>query len=284
MNLSQVSRLDRRWIFLALLLVVLIPQFLRKLPPPQISETQEARDLYAAVDALPAGAPLLLSLDFNPGSKPELYPAAKALLRHAFRKKLRIVVMNLWIDGTGMVAQLVQEVAIETYGSPAEAEKRYGSDYAFLGWRPGTFAVIVQLGTGIESTYETDFRGQKTGHLPVLKGISNLTDFPLVITVSAGNPGIEEWLQYGQGKYNIALGGAVTAVSAPAMLTFVRSGQLVGLLGGMKGAAEYEKLIGMPDYAYLGMNALSASHFFIIGLIIFSNVVYFLQRRTRSPG
>jgi hypothetical protein len=52
----------------------------------------------------------------------------------------------------------------------------------------------------------------------------------------------------------------------------------------MKGAAEYEKLIGMPDYAYLGMNALSASHFFIIGLIIFSNVVYFLQRRTRSPG
>jgi hypothetical protein len=47
----------------------------------------------------------------------------------------------------------------------------------------------------------------------------------------------------------------------------------------MKGAAEYEKLIGTPGYAYLGMNALSASHFFVIGLILFSNVLYFLQRR-----
>ena len=119
MNFSALARLDRRWIFLALLLVILFPQVVILFPQlggnrvhPKVVITNEAQSLFDAVDALPEGAPILLSFDFNPGSKAELYPAAQSILRHAFRKKLRVVVMGLWVDGAGMAANLVHTLAI----------------------------------------------------------------------------------------------------------------------------------------------------------------------------
>ena len=48
---------------------------------------------------------------------------------------------------------------------------------------------------------------------------------------------------------------------------------------GLKGAAEYEKLIGKPEKAYLGMKAQSIAHVAIILLVLLGNVVYFLSRR-----
>jgi hypothetical protein len=59
----------------------------------------------------------------------------------------------------------------------------------------------------------------------------------------------------------------------------LRSGQINGLIGGLRGAAEYESLIGKKGRAVAGMDAQSATHMAIIMLVIICNLFYFSQRR-----
>jgi len=57
---------------------------------------------------------------------------------------------------------------------------------------------------------------------------------------------------------------------------FLQSGQIYGLMGGLKGAAEYEKLIGRPkDTASRSMDAVSIAHVVIVLFIIVGNIAFF---------
>jgi hypothetical protein len=65
---------------------------------------------------------------------------------------------------------------------------------------------------------------------------------------------------------------------------YLNAGQLVGLLGGMRGAAEYEGLIQHPDQGVRGMDSQSVIHLLIIVLIAIGNAAYFVSRRTKAPS
>jgi len=52
----------------------------------------------------------------------------------------------------------------------------------------------------------------------------------------------------------------------------------------MKGAADYEKLVGKPDMATKGMAAQSLVHIFIIFSVIAGNVIYFIERKKGGRG
>ena len=83
----------------------------------------------------------------------------------------------------------------------------------------------------------------------------------------------------------IEMGGGCTGVMAPGLYPLLRSGQINGLIGGLRGAAEYESLIGQKGKAVAGMDAQSATHVAIIVLVIMCNLVYFSQRRaSRAQG
>ena len=65
----------------------------------------------------------------------------------------------------------------------------------------------------------------------------------------------------------------------------LRSGQINGLIGGLRGAAEYESLIGRKGKAVAGMDAQSATHLAIIVLVLICNLFYLSLRRTaRRPS
>ena len=81
--------------------------------------------------------------------------------------------------------------------------------------------------------------------------------------------------------YGAEMGAGVTAVMAPKFYAYVRANQLIGLLGGMKGAAEYEHLVGVEGAATSGMGAQSLVHMTIIGLIVIGNFAYFAGRRKK---
>jgi hypothetical protein len=86
-----------------------------------------------------------------------------------------------------------------------------------------------------------------------------------------------------------------TAVSAPKYYAFISSGQLAGMLGGMKGAAEYEQLLGkrypkLGEFyrttrlftATKGMDAQTGIHLVIIIFILIGNVAFLLYRLRES--
>ncbi len=268
---ERMLKIDRRIIFLVIGLCTLVPLLYPVGLPIKISP--EVRGVYDHIESLPERSVFLLSIDFDPASKPELHPQAIALLRHAFRKNLRVVTMTLWVSGTGMADQLVTQVA-------KEMGKEYGTDYAFLGWSPGGQAVIINMGQNLYSAFPSDYGGKSTKELPVLNGVRSLKDVTYLVSLGAGRPGVEEWYVFGKDKYKFELGGGCTGVMAPGLYPLLRSGQINGLIGGLRGAAEYESLIGQKGKAVAGMDAQSATHMAIIVLVIICNVFYFSLRRT----
>jgi hypothetical protein len=263
----RMLSLDRRLIFLLIAAVTLLPLLYPVGLPIRVSP--EVRKVYDHMESLPEGSVLLLSLDFEPGGKPELYPMAITVLRHAFRKRLRVLGMTLWPAGTGLAEAVFSQVA-------QEGGKERGKDYAFLGYAPGDANAIISLGQDFHAAFPTDYYGAKTADLPVLKGIRTLRDVQYVVSLSAGFPGLDTWYVYGKEKYGFELGGGCTAVSAPRFYPLIDTGQINGLLGGLRGAAEYEILMNVEGKATAGMDAQSATHFLIILLIVICNVFYVL--------
>jgi hypothetical protein len=276
---ERMLRLDRRVIFLVIGLCTLLPL----LYPVglAIRVSPEVRGVYEYLDGLPEGSIFLLSLDFDPASKPELYPQAVALLRHAFKKNLKVIGMTLWLPGTGMADQVISQVA-------REAGKVNGKDYVFLGWSPGGSAVIITMGQDLYKAFPSDYYSQTTKDLPVLDGVRTLRDVSYVVSLTAGTSGVESWYLFGKDKYKFELGGGCTGVIAPGLYPLLRSGQINGLIGGLRGAAEYEVLIGKPGLAVAGMDAQSATHLAIIVLVVICNLLYFMSRkgdrRQGAPG
>ena len=267
---ERMLKIDRRIIFLVIGLCTLLPLLYPVGLPIKISS--EVRGVYNHIESLPERSVLFMSFDFDPASKPELHPQAIALLRHAFRKNLRVVTMTLWVTGTGLADQIVTQVA-------KEMGKENGKDYVFLGWSPGNTAVIINLGQNLYSTFPSDYGGKPTNGLPVLDGVQSLKDVTYMVSLGAGNPGVEAWYVFGKDKYKFEMGGGCTGVMAPGLYPLLRSGQINGLIGGLRGAAEYESLIDQKGKAVAGMDAQSATHVAIIVLVIICNVFYFSMRR-----
>lgn len=268
--LDRLLNIDRRIIFVLVALATLIP-LLYPVGLP-IKTAPEVKHIYEYIESMKERAVLLISMDYDPASKPELYPMSVALLRHAFRKNLRVIGMTLWVTGTGMAEKVFTKIA-------DDMGKENGKDYAFLGYMPGSSAVIINMGQDIYSAFPTDHYGRNTRDLPVFKGIKSLRDVDYVVSLAAGVPGVETWYVYGKDKYKFELGGGCTAVSAAGLYPLLNTGQINGLMGGLRGAAEYETLIQEKGAATAGMDAQSATHMLIILLIVACNAIYLVKRK-----
>lgn len=267
---QRLMRLDRRWIFLSIALIVAAPfVFNWSLPPGSVSPPTQA--LYDFIESLPAGTPVLISFDYGPASMPELQPMAMALARHILKRKLRLLGMSLWPPGTALCEEAFSKVG-EELGAVQ------GHDWVNLGYKPGAVQVILGLGTDVGQVYRTDSRGIPIAELPIMAGIRSYDDIGLVIDLAAGSsPG--DWVRYAQARFHQDLALGVTAVMATDVYVYLQSKQVLGLLNGLKGAAEYESLIKHRGLGSLGMTSQSIAHLAIIFFVIVGNIGYFATRR-----
>jgi hypothetical protein len=272
--LASLGRLDRRWIFLVMGLLVLGP-LLRPLSLP-LKVSEPTKGFVDAIDAVPNGSIVLLSCDYDPGSIPEMVPMTRTAFRHLLSKDCRMVVTVLFNGGPGLVDSVLRETAREFPG------KRYGVDWVNLGYKAGNEAVMVLMGQGIANAFPRDYSGQDVAHIPLMRSVRDYSSFPLLVNISAGYPGTKEWVQQVQARFHLPMVAGVTAVSAPEFYPYLQSGQLRGLLGGMAGAAEYELARGEKGSATRGMDAQSLGHVFVAMCILVGNLVQVAQRRRKA--
>ena len=271
--LSRIEHLDRRWLFLVMGVLVLIP-LLRPLALP-LTVSAPVAGFVSTIDKVADGSTVLVSCDYDPSAKPELVPMTRTALRQLFDKHCKVIVTVLWNGGPGIVDQVLRETANERH-------QVYGVDYINLGYKAGNEAVMVLMGQGIASTFPQDNTGAATTSFPIMRGVRDYTSFPLLVSISGGYPGTKEWVQQVQSRFHLPMVAGVTAVSAPEYYPYLQSGQLKGLLGGMAGAAEYELARGEKGAATKGMDAQSMAHLFIAACIVLGNVVQWTKRRTAS--
>lgn len=281
---EAINELDKRWVFLVVGLAVVTATIFRLTFPEVPTEMVEA--IYEKVENLPAGSRVVLPFDYDPGSEPELQPMADAFVRHCAEKGHKMYFIALWPLGQSMVAGVIDNVLREEY-----PDLVYGEDYVDLGFKAGNEGVIAVILTDLKKLYTTDSRGNAIDRIPMMQGISSIRGFDLILSVSAGYPGLKEWVQYGGTPGNIPVAGGCTAVQAPLLYPYYPD-QLLGLMGGIKAAAEYEYLVmeGYPKFkerptryltALIRMGPQTVAHLSIVFFIVLGNVTFQILRRRR---
>jgi len=268
-----MKRIDRRILFLLVFVGVMIPLLIPM--GFRMETTENVRMVYDLVEQTAQGygpKKIIVSFDYDPSTKPELHPMARAIICHALRNKLQIICVAMWPMGVQMCDDIFASLAGEF------PNLKYGADWVNLGYKTGGMVTMQKMGKNIREVFPTDIKGIPIDQLPIMNGLEkNFEGIGFVASISAGVPGIEEWVMVAHATYHIPPTGGATAVSTPSMLPYVNEQhQLTGMLGGMKAAAEYEHLLGEPGQATAGMDALSIAHVIIILFILIANLNYHL--------
>lgn len=261
--------IDRRILYLFVFIAVLVPALFPFGLPIKI--TPEVQAVYDRIEAMQPGEIVMFPLEYDPSTAAELEPMAFAMLRHAFSRNLRVLACCLSSTGVSLVEDEIARVA-------REYDKEYGSDYVYLGYQPYPAIVIMTMGENFRTPFPLDYYGTSLDSLPMMKKTKNYDDVSMVFTINATS-GIDYWIIYGQGRYKFPLGLGSAAVMATNYYQYVQSGQLFGIISGLRGAAEYEILIGQGNVARKGMDVQSVAHALIIIFILLGNIAFLVERR-----
>jgi hypothetical protein len=265
---------SRHYAFAGLFLVVTVAMLIPL--KSDVTVSPDTQRIYEYIESLPESSVLLLSFDHAASSLPEIRPLALAVMRHAFDKGHKLIGVALLAEGTGVGYSLINQTA-------REYDKQYGVDYVFLGFKPQYIAAILSMGESIQATFPEDYLGNKYEDLTLLQGIDSYENIASILSIADGSF-TTHWIEYGRGRYGITVIAAVTAAMVTTYDPYLQSGQLEAMVGGLRGAAEYEKLIERGGSGLRGMLAQTASHLYVIVLIAIGNVIYFRSRSRQGRG
>ena len=291
--ISILGSLDRRIIFLLIGLSVLIPLIKPNWLSLPIKIDQNTEIVFDTVSNLKEGDKVLLSFAYGASTKPEIHPMAVALLKHLFSKGVYVYIVSLWPEGPIMANQALSDALNSRLFADSVPE------YVQFDYKVGGFVVIKGIADNFREIYKQDINGNSIDEINIMNGINSVEDFDLVFDFSAGVPGNAEWVQYACDPKGVPLSSGCTSIMVTDAIPYIESGQLKGILAGMPGAAEYEKLV--YDYmileqnsnnkyivsdvmvergkAHSRMSAQSVAHLLMVLFIIIGNLAYYFNRR-----
>ena len=174
-------------------------------------------------------------MEYSPGSAPEIEPMAQALTRHLLWRGARPVYVSLWPEGNNMFQRLRVSVL-----EPEFADRVEGRDWVALGYKAGRAMAINALRQDLRSLYTQDLRGVPLDSCPAVAGVHDLGDFAPhrgPVGGHAGPAGVDPLRGRSDGR---ARWPAAAPASACRSSSPTSRASCVGLIGGLKGAAEYE--------------------------------------------
>jgi hypothetical protein len=281
---GKIIQLDRRVIFLLIALSVIVPLIFhisfKEHPTPIV------QNIFDKIEKLPEGSKILLPFDYDPSTAPELEPMAIAVTRHCCEKNHKMYIMALWPTGQAQALRVIEMVIRGEH-----PQKVYGVDYVHLGYKAGGYGLINTILADLKKMYTTDAEGQDINQIPMMSDVQNLRDFAFICNFSAGFPGLKEWVQFAGDPGNIPVAGGTTAVGAPEIYPYYPR-QALGMMGGLKGAAEYEaalthryeKFSHVYQRAITIMGPQAIAHLVIIIFVIIGNINYFVERKRQKKS
>jgi len=282
-----LTNIDRRIIYLILLIVVILPLIFPSVEKVRVMPPVEK--LYYAIDTIPAEKAVIVDFDYEPQTAPELDPMGFAILRHVFKRRIKLLVLSLYVQPLGLAQNALTQVT-EEFNSIAKTNADsiiYGRDYVFLGWVPPPIIPILGMGESITNVYTVDYYGNHTDTLSLMEEITNYNDVGLLVSLS-GSDIPKYWIAYAQSRFGLPVGAGITAVSASEFYPYLQSGQFSGMLVGMKGGAEYEEMvernlkIKARRKASEALLSLTYAHLVMILFIVIGNIGYFVKTRSRK--
>ena len=272
---------DRRIIFALVFIGAIIP-IIRPIGLG-VTISPPVQAIFDRMEELQPGDTILLSFDYGPSDAPELDPMANSILRHCYKKGVKVVGISLFPLG-GVDMAIARFMLLE-----ADLGAQDGIDWVNLGYKDGGQAPMKLMGENLGAVFPSDTNNRMIGEIPMMQSVRNYGDMQVAISLATSVLG-EWWINLVNAQFGIDVAVGSTAVSAPKYYAYVEAGQAVGVMGGMKGASEYEELVelkypelaGLERTATMGMDVQSIVHLVIIFFILFGNVMYVLTRRVKE--
>jgi hypothetical protein len=306
---DKMQALDRRYIYLIVALAIILPLIIPFNSKTYV--TEPAENIYKKIDSF-AGRKdraLLMCFSHDASTMAELFPMEVSILRHCFQRNVQVFTICFMPS-----AKPLMDYALQT--AKEDFNVQSGVDYVNFGYKPYSIFLPIVLGMGddIAKAVETDDEGRIVENLEIMKEIKNYNEMNLVIDFAA-SAAVVTWITYARAKFGANVAAGVTAVMAADNYPYLQTGQLIGMLAGLKGAAEYEKLVDVfamhrdektgeivsrdfskeilneswiklsdiknPVYkqARVGMNAQTVAHIMIIVFIVLGNIGYFVNKK-----
>ena len=280
---DRLQTIDRRIIYGILLVIILIPLFIPIALPTYPSK--QSQDFYDTIERVAKESPnkiVILDGQWSPSTRGENQWQAQAVVTHLMVRHLHFAILSFDTQNNTVTQTLVVEPLAKKYGYV------YGQDYVNWGYRPATSFVPILKGlvTDIPNTIKKDYKGVPISQLPVMKGVKTRDDIGAVVEVTPV-ASAEFWLGLFEQNNNPPFLFAPTAVMAPTYYPYLDTGQMAGMLTGIKGAGDYEgllingKQLKTPSFGTRAAGALSLVYALIIFLIILGNIGYYAGRAAK---
>lgn len=276
---TRLLNIDRRILYVLLAAVVIVPLLAHPSAHPPVV-FKEVSDAYKTIEDVPDNKIVLVSIFFGAGTVAENGPQTEALMRHMFMQHKKFAVVSWDMVGTDLSYNIGLKLQ-------KEYKAKYGRDWVHLGYRPGPlFAVISGMAENFPKVIGTDKFGTKVEKIEMLKHVKNHKQIGAVTEITPSGT-VGYWIAFFTNPYHVPLIYAPTAVMVADAYPYLDSHQISGMLNGVIGAAQYEKLLGMenvPTFAAAASWALSSALVFIIVLIVIGNVAYLASKKAASRG
>lgn len=185
-----------------------------------------------------------------------------------------MVMVGFGIPDSGVLCEtLIKEV--ESTG--LTAGKKYGVDYVSIGFIPGGEITLAALVSNFQSVVKADFRRTPVSQLPLLAGIRDYRDITFAVTFD-GTGDYVQWIRQWATVTKKPVIDMPTQALAPEAYPYYTSGQIFSIVGGLRGGAEYERLIGKPAFGTKAIAMISIADVVFIILMVVGNVFYFSSR------
>ncbi len=241
---EKMQSVPKPILYLVLVLLTSLPLFKELNVPNKPNEASE--DFYATVMAVPEGSTILIQSDWTGSTRGESGGEFESLMRILMRRKIKFAV---YAAGDPQAPQVVKDsisrVNDERKLSGQPGYKQW-DDWISLGNLPNAEAANQAIANNVQTAFpgrkaipSTGGSPQDVFDSPVLKGHTKLSDFPLLVVVTASNTATIAIERYA-GKVKMAQ--MVTGVMGPETLNYYPK-QVVGLVVGLKGVYDIETLM-----------------------------------------
>ena len=109
---ERLLLIDRRVIYVIVGLVIILPTIIPFGLPVKISYPTQM--VFDAIEKIPEqNNVLMMSVEYDPQSAPELHPMAIAVLRHCFHRRIKVVALCLYAQNLGLAQEAIEQVIDE---------------------------------------------------------------------------------------------------------------------------------------------------------------------------
>jgi hypothetical protein len=235
-------------------------------------------NLFKEIESIPAGAPVLVAVDYEAALSGEMRYAASSVLEHLMARGAKLIIVSTVPAGPVLANDLLVSVR---QGRPTYD---LNTSSINLGYLPGGATSLLEFAERPNVAAPVDQNGDPAWESPVLQGVQTIQDFKMVLVLTDSVETGRAWVEQVQPVLgNVPLSMVSSAQAGPLLQPYLDAGQIKGLVNGLMGGAMYEQQYGKLNLASKDWNAYQLGYTAGILLLVLGGVFSALRRVVQKP-